>query len=312
MTKTRTRIESASRLIVALGAVWAIAGCDGADTVGEEGGETTSAIVNGHPAGGVGVVKLRISNLKVARDGTIIIEECTGTVIAGNRIITAGHCADVLTLHDGGDTTVLLQGDLFAQASYNDGRKWVCLTNLTEDVCTTNGGPWVPVHVSRIGNGDIPPDIGVVRFASPLQRIQSADFRLLSTRSIRATQSVEEWGAGFINVVGSAGGSASPAMTKAVVRITSVAATSFKLPNDVSQICKGDSGGPVFAGPSDLIVGILASGPVDSRGKCASTTGQTTAYRITPSVITFLNNNRQGSDPVCHETIAGTGFFSCT
>jgi hypothetical protein len=31
-----------------------------------------------------------------------------------------------------------------------------------------------------------------------------------------------------------------------------------------------------------------------------------------PAVITFINNNRAGSDLLCHETLAGSGFFSCS
>jgi hypothetical protein len=304
--------EHALRFIVALGSVWGIAGCDGVDAAGDATDESGSPIVNGHPGGGVGVVRIEISNLQPDRNGFITIDVCSGTVISGNRIITAGHCTDSsLTIQDGGDTTVLLQGDLFAAVSYTpDGTNWVCLTNPAEQLCSQHS--FAPMHVSRLGNGDFPPDIAVVRFASPLQSIRRAEFRELSTDSIRAKQSVEEWGAGFINAVGSAGGDVSPAMTRAVVRIASVAATTFKLPNNVSQDCTGDSGGPVFEGPSDLIVGILSSAPFDSRGKCAATSAQATAYRVTPSVITFIDDNRAGSDPVCHETIAGTGFFSCS
>jgi secreted trypsin-like serine protease len=99
-------------------------------------------------------------------------------------------------------------------------------------------------------------------------------------------------------------------MMRAVVRLAAVDATTLKVPNTASQICNGDSGGPIFAGPSDLIVGVLSKN--SGTGNCASATAQTTASRITPTVINFIDNNRAGADPACRETIAGTGFFACS
>src|SRR5881227_3413526 len=118
MTKTRAMTDRALRLIVALGVAWGIAGCDGADAAGDAPDETDSSLANGRPAGGVGVVNVEISDLKPDRNGLYGIEQCTGTMISGNRIITAGHCADFLTIKDGGDTTVLLQGNLFGRVNY--------------------------------------------------------------------------------------------------------------------------------------------------------------------------------------------------
>jgi hypothetical protein len=302
--------EHAFRLIVAVGAIAGIAGCDGGDTAEEALDGTESAIANARPAGGAGVVHLQISDLVLDRNGFFKVIDCTGTLISGNRIVTAGHCFDAfLTIKDGRDQTVILQGDLFANVGYTqDGTNFVCLTNPAQAACAEMS--YVPMHVVRLGNSGLPPDVAVIRFGSPLQVVKKADFRLLSTADIRVKQSVEEWGAGLTNTAGTAGAEVSPAMMRAVVRIAAVAATTLKVPDNVSQICKGDSGGPIFAGPSDLVVGVLSKN--SGTGNCASTSAQTTASRITPTVINFINNNRAGADAACHETIAGTGFFSCS
>ena len=123
-------------------------------------------------------------------------------------------------------------------------------------------------------------------------------------------QTVEEWGSGITDAAGLMGGFTTAEMRRAVVRITELTSTSFKTGNVSSQTCDGDSGGPLFAGPSDLIVGIHRS---RSAGTGCATPGSTaTQHRITPAVIDFINNHRQGSDPACRETIAGTGFYACS
>jgi secreted trypsin-like serine protease len=312
MTNTRAMTQDAFRLIVAVGAIAGIAGagCDASDAADDALDETESALANARPAGGAGVVHLQISDLVLDRNGFVKIVDCTGTLISGNRIVTAGHCFDAfLTIKDGSDQTVFLQGDLFANVGYTqDGTNFVCLTNTTQAVCGDES--YAPVHVSRLGNSGLPPDVAVVRLGAPLPVVRKADFRLLSTADVRVRQSVEEWGAGLTNAAGTAGAEISPAMMRAVVRIAAVAATTVKVPDNVSQVCKGDSGGPLFAGPSDLVVGVLSKN--SGTGKCAGTTAQTTASRITPTVINFINNNRAGADPACHETIASSGFFSCS
>jgi hypothetical protein len=304
--------QDAFRLIVAVGAIAGItgSGCDASDVADDGLSETESAIANARPAGGVGVVHLQISDLKLDRNGFFTVIDCTGTLISGNRIVTAGHCFDAfLTIKDGSDQTVFLQGDLFANVGYTqDGTNFVCLTNTAQAVCADES--YVPVHVSRLGNSGLPPDVAVVRLGAPLPVVRKADFRLLSTAEVRVRQSVEEWGAGLTNSAGTAGADESPAMMRAVVRVAAVSATTVKVPNNVSQNCKGDSGGPLFAGPSDLVVGVLSKN--SGTGNCASTSAQTTASRITPAVINFINNSRAGADAACRETIAGSGFFACS
>jgi hypothetical protein len=149
-----------------------------------------------------------------------------------------------------------------------------------------------------------------LRFSSPLQRIRSSRFRQLSTASLRPSQTVEEWGSGFTDGAGTMGADASPVMKRAVVRVTELAASDFKTSNRSSQTCEGDSGGPAFSGASDLIVGTLRSNTAGP-GECAPVDSTSTFHRITPTVIAFIDSHRQGSDPACRETIAGTGFYAC-
>jgi hypothetical protein len=171
--------EHAFRLIVAVGSIWGIAGCDGGDAAGEAFDGTESAIANARAAGGVGVVHIQISDLVRDRNGFFKVVDCTATLISGDRVVTAGHCFDTfLTIRDGGDQTVFLQGDLFANVDYTqDGTNFVCLTNPSEAACSSLA--YVPMHVSRLGNSGLPPDVAVIRFGSPLQVVKRADFRQL-------------------------------------------------------------------------------------------------------------------------------------
>jgi len=44
---------------------------------------------------------------------------------------------------------------------------------------------------------------------------------------------------------------------------------------------------------------------------CSGSTTSTVAARITPAVIDFINANRTSRDPLCHETLPGSGFQAC-
>ena len=268
--------------------------------------QTDSPIVGGNPAGGVGVVGFTIWD--GVNDN---VAYCSGTVIANNRIITAGHCFDPwLTIRDGRDVTYLLEGDgLLARVNYtDDGANWTCLTHPTDAVCQNHDEAYASIHVSRLGAATSQ-DIAVMRFTSPLQRIRRSAFRQVSTHELRVKQSIEEWGAGKIDTAGMNGGLTSTAMRRAVVRITEVKATTFRTTNSSSTTCDGDSGGPGFAGPSDSIAGIYHGSP--GPGVCGPF-GSTSGWsRITPAVVTFIDNHRQGADPACRETIAGTGYYAC-
>jgi secreted trypsin-like serine protease len=293
-------LQNASRNILVLGVILGTTACDGSESGSDSTGQGEAPIANGIPAGGVGVVRLGLS------DGTTSAV-CTGTVISDGRVLTAGHCVDDwLTIRAGRGVTVLLQGDLLGFAEYTqDGTNWTCL-NDGSNVCSN----FFDMHVTRMGNADIPPDIAVVRFAAPFQGISSGEYRELSTGSVRVKQQLEEWGAGRTSAAGTAGGAVSRVMMRALVRVASVQSTSIKTSDNNSQVCHGDSGGPIFAGPSDLVVGVLSTGSKEV-GQCDAVNGQATWPRITPAVIDFINNNRQGSDPVCSETIPGTGFQAC-
>jgi len=148
-------------------------GCGGPDEDGAT-NEVSSAIANGSPAGGVGVVRLQLTNGRVLSNGSLDDFTCTGTVISSDRIVTAGHCVNKwLTIKDGRDTTVLLQGDLLAGAEYTkDGTNWTCLQASSQADCSPS--VLAPVHVTRLGNGEFPPDVAVIRFARPFQGIRSS------------------------------------------------------------------------------------------------------------------------------------------
>jgi hypothetical protein len=274
-------------------------------------GEATNAIAGGNAAGGVGVVRLTISNGGVLPSGKPDGFFCTGTIISSDRIITAGHCVNTwLTIKDHRDTTVLLQGDLMAGAEHTeDGTSFSCLSDPSSPACAPS--MFVPVHVTRLGNGQFPPDVAVLRFATPFQGIRRAEFRQLSTGSVRVKQALEVWGSGFTDSSATAGATLSEVMRRAVVRVASVSATQLEISNSVSQLCLGDSGGPFFAGPSDLIAALMSQGLNRGGGGCELSIDQSTATRITPAVIDLINNNRGPSDPLCHETIAGSGFQAC-
>lgn len=303
MTNPRTSARNAARIMIGLGALLGAPACGDFDA-DDQATEVTSPIVNGTPAGGAGVVRLFIT------DGGAKATRCTGTVISSNRILTAGHCVDQwLTIRDSdGDATFILQGDLLANAEYTlDGTNWICLNDSTRTTCNTT----FPMHVSRMGNGETSPDIGIIRFTSALQGIKSSNFRGLSTGNVAVGRTVEEWGQGFINTAGTAGSSRSRVMMRSVVRTTEVKATTIKTSDSASQICSGDSGGPIFVGASDLIVGVLSRFGNARVGVCDAVNTQPGWARITPAVITFINNNRRGADPLCRESIAGTGFQDC-
>jgi hypothetical protein len=310
MKNLHKKAENALRLVFGLGVMGMSAACGGVDAVGDEVlGEPTSevdnSIVNGTPAGGVGVVRLWMT------DGGGVWSLCTGTVISDHRVLTAGHCVDEwLTIRDGdGDATFILQADLFAVAEYTeDGANWFCLHEPTSTTCPA----WMPMHVSRLGNGEGGADIGVVRFVDPLEGIENNHFRGLSTGNVRVGGTVEEWGVGFTDSAGTAGSNVTPVMMRDVVRTTSVTSTFIRTSDSDSQICFGDSGGPIFVGASDLIVGVLSRFGSSIVGQCNAVNAEPGWARITPAVITFINNNRQGSDALCTETIAGTGFHDCT
>jgi hypothetical protein len=298
------------RFVLGAGAMVTSAACGGADIGGDErAGEPTndvdSTIVNGTPGGGVGVVRLWMT------DGGGSWSLCTGTVISSHRVLTAGHCVDDwLTIRDGdGDATFILQADLFAVAEYTeDGSNWFCLHEPTSTTCPA----WMPMHVSRLGNGEAGADIGVVRFDDPLEGIESSHFRGLSTGNVSVGRTVEEWGVGFTDAAGTGGASVTPVMMRDVVRTTSVTSTFIRTSDSDSQICNGDSGGPIFVGASDLIVGVLSRFGSSTVGECNAVNAQPGWARITPAVIAFINNNRQGADALCTETIAGTGFHDCS
>jgi trypsin len=306
-----TTVQFRFRLVLGLGALLGIVGCGALDDDDAASDEVTSAIANGRPGGGVGVVRLQLWNGRVLANGKLDDFVCTGTVISGDRILTAGHCVNKwLTIRDDDDFTVLLQGDLFAGAEYTtDGTNWICLQDKTQAHCSPS--VLAPVHVTRLGNGELPPDVAVIRFATPFQGIKSSHFRQLSIAEPRARQSIEVWGIGFTNPDGTAGGSATNVMMRAVMRIASVSAKTVKIDNSRAQLCLGDSGGPLFAGPSDLIIGMVSQG-LHRNGACDLSIDQTTGSRITPAAITLINNNRGSSDPLCRETIPGTGFYSCS
>jgi hypothetical protein len=308
MTTIQRLPRHLSRLVLGIALV---GGCGG-----PEAGDATSAgvsapLANGFPAGGVGVVRLQVTNGNVLSNGKLDDETCTGTVISADRIITAGHCFNKwLTIKDHHDTTVLLQGDLLAGAEYTrDGTSWTCLQSSTRADCPPS--LLAPVHVTRLGNGDFPPDIAVVRFATPFNGISPVEFRQLSTHEVRVKQSVEVWGIGYTDPNGTGGATVSNAMMRAVMRIAGVNGNQLQIDNSGrAQLCKGDSGGPLFAGPSDLIVGVVSQG-LARNGACELVIDKTNASRITAAAITLVDNNRGPNDPLCRETIAGTGFFAC-
>ena len=120
--------------------------CDAGDEVADE---TVAPLAGGNAAGGVGVVRLTlwtgVNNTPAA--------QCTGTVIANNRIITAAHCLDSwLTIRDSGDVTHLLEGDgIRARVDYtDDGTNWTCLTHPTDGVCRGTVDAFASMHVSRM------------------------------------------------------------------------------------------------------------------------------------------------------------------
>jgi hypothetical protein len=311
MTTAQRAARHVSGLRLRLGlALLAVAGCgevEGGDATSEE---MSAPLANGRAAGGVGVVRLQLTDGRVLPSGNLDDFTCTGTVISGDRILTAGHCVNKwLTIKDGGDTTILFQGDFLAGAEYTeDGTSWICLQDPSQAEC----GPSVlaPVHVERLGNGEFPPDVAIVRFATPLQGIESSNFRQLSTGDVRVGQNVDVWGIGFTDPNGTAGGSATNVMMRALMRLASVGATALTLSNEQAQICLGDSGGPLFTGASDLIVGMVSRG-LQRNGACALSIDPTTASRVTPAVIDLINNNRGSGDHLCQETIPGTGFHRC-
>ena len=268
MTTVQFVLRSVSRLAVSVGVLWGIAACDGIDGDDATSDEVSGAIVNGNPAGGVGVVRLRLTNGVANPDGTIPGQTCTGTVISSDRVITAGHCVDKwMTIKDGGDSTVLLQGDLLAGAEYtNDGTNFFCLQAPTRADCRL---PVLSrVHVTRLGNGSLQPDVAVVRFATPFQGIKSSHFRQLSTAEPRVRQSLEVWGAGLTDPAGTETGP----MLRAVTRVTSVAAKTFKFSNSRAQILPRRFGGAVVRRPerSDRRRGVARAGqewPVRARDR---------------------------------------------
>jgi hypothetical protein len=301
----RLFLRGVAGLGVVLGAL-GVAACDAGGEAGAQ-TETESPIVGGNAAGGVGVVHITTWNGVLGTDATW----CTGTVIANNRILTAAHCFDYwLSLREHNDTTYLTEGDgLFVKVDYtDDGVNWTCLTHPTDSICKGTIDRFASVHVSRVGPST---DIALLRFSSPLQRIKRASFRQISTADVRVRQAVEEWGSGYIDTAGTNGGDKSLAMRRAVVRITEVKPTTFKTANTSSQTCDGDSGGPTFAGPSDLLVGILKGTSADT-GRCGSVGSTSTWHRITPTIVNFINNHVKGLDTPCRETIAGTGFYACS
>jgi hypothetical protein len=287
----------------------AACGAVGDPAEGSSSGSSSAPIQGGTVAGGVGVVRVTIWS----GVGGTPAAFCTGTVFAGNRIITAAHCFDTwLTIRDGGDVTYLLEGDgLLARVDYTeDGTNWTCLTHPTDTVCGDGIAAFASMHVSRMSGAGNLPDIAVIRFASPLQRIEASRFRLLATGPLRLGQNVDEWGSGFTDSAGSTGGLTSAVMKRALVRVTELTATAFETSNAESQTCDGDSGGPAFTGASDLIVGIHRS--ATGSGVCASVSSTGVFHRITPTVIGFIDGRRQGSDPACRETIPGAGFYDCS
>ena len=304
MTNSRFAKRRGLSVIVGLGVIVGMTACDPGDESADE-DEAVAALAGGTAAGGVGVVQLA---LWTGVNGTPAVF-CTGTVIANNRIITAAHCLDEwMTIRANGHVTYLLEGDgILASVNYtDDGTNWTCLTHPTDGVCRGTVDGFASMHVSRMsGDGNLP-DIAVLRFASPFQRIRASRFRELSTQELRLKRSVEVWGAG----VTSAAGPTVVVMKRAVVRITELNATSFKTDTSSAQTCDGDSGGPLFAGASNLIVGIHRSSSPGS-GKCGVVGSTTVNHRITPTVINFINKHREGADPACRETIAGTGFYRC-
>jgi hypothetical protein len=309
--KKLTTARRAARPVSGLGlGLWVLAGCGEVEGGDATSGEVSAPLVNGRPDGGVGVVRLQLTDGQVLPNGNLDDFTCTGTVISGDRVLTAGHCVNKwLTIRDGGDTTVLLQGDLLAGAEYTeDGTSWLCLQDPSQAECSPS--VLAPVHVTRLGNGEFPPDVAVIRFATPLQGIESSHFRQLSTGSVRVGQTVDVWGIGFTDPNGTSGGSATNVMMRAVMRLASASATALKISNEQAQICLGDSGGPVFTGASDLIVGMVSQG-LRRNGACKLSIDQTTTSRITPAVIDLINNNRGSGDPLCQETIPGTGFHRC-
>jgi len=307
MTKMQMMNQRRSRLVLVSGlaVLWGIAGCGEVEGQGGP-AEEDAPIVSGRVAGGVGVVRLTISDLKPV-NGKVKTAVCSGTVISSNRVITAGHCFDTwLTIKANGGTTALLQGDLFAAADYTeDGTNWICLNDFQNAPCGLD--LMGPIHVSRMGISSLPPDIAVARFTTALQGINSTHFRELSTGDVHVKQSVEEWGAGVTDPAATT----PTQMTKSVVKVTAFNATTITISNSVAQTCLGDSGGPIFAGASDLAVGVVSQIQQARNRNCAVSTGPTVTARITPAVIDFINTNRAGGDPVCYETIAGTGFQAC-
>jgi hypothetical protein len=305
---TIPRFGKGTMLAAALGLMVATSGCD----TGEEApGETVAPLSGGSAAGGVGVVRLSLwTGVRLTP-----LVTCTGTIIANNRIVTAAHCFDTwLTIHDHHDVTYLLEGDgILARVDYtDDGANWTCLTNPTDTVCGPTVAAFAPMHVSRMSGDGNTPDVALLRFATPFTRIRSNRFRQLSTQDLRLKQALEEWGAGATDPTGAEGDLPPVSMKRAVQRITAFNATSFDTANtSAAQTCDGDSGGPAFAGASDLVVGVLRSASPGT-GTCGTTSSTNIYHRITPPVINFINNHRQGSDTACVETIAGTGFYKCS
>lgn len=297
----RTQRQNGPLVALVLGLAVGAAACGGVEDAGDDLRPADHPLAGGTARGGVGVVRLGLSDGKTSA-------VCTATVISDGRVITAGHCVDPwLTIRNGGNTTVILRADLQAFADYTeDGTNWKCLNDGRSGGCNR----FFPMHVERMGNADIPPDVGIVRFATGFTGIKGNAYRDLSTASLRVKQQLEQWGSGRTTAAGTAGGSVSQAMMRASVRVTSVANATFTTGDVSSQSCEGDSGGPFFAGASNLIVGV-ASFIDKENGKCNVVNGSAHEARITPAVITFINSKATASDPACVETIAGTGFFSC-
>jgi len=205
---------------------------------------------DGHPNVGALVADLPGSGLTVV---------CSGTLIAPEVFLTAGHCTAGLT------GTVYVT---FATALDPSG--WTLI-------------PGTPVTAPGFGHDRSDPrDLGVVLLSSAPVGVAPAQLASVNTAGTLSGGTVTNVGYGYYE---RQTGSGQPQFLYDGVRRTSTSIAKSVTPSLIrtgSGVCFGDSGGPRFDG--ETLVAITSSGD-------AACAGMSTGYRIdTPAARAFLEN----------------------